>query len=230
MKQKSGAPAGLARTRDRVLAHLRERPEGLTIRELAMLIGLKHNAVRKQLQALAADGVVSRERQPSTSAGRPPARYRASARGLAGHAERTLSRLLLRALGSLDVPAARQIGRESGPPSRLEDTLLSLGFAPTEVTSAAERRSGRRVIELCACPFLDLVGEPHGELICALHHGLVERDVPAGAALEEFRPIPEGPRCRIVLEAVAAGRPTPRFAPRTSSSAAPSRTPTAGAS
>ena len=191
------------RTRDRVLSTLSEHAPGLTIAELAALLGLKPNAVRKHLVALANAGVISAERQPPFAAGRPPTRYRVAPSRATGHADRMLSRLLLKAVGGVDQHEAEQIAFDTRPARMLEDTLGSLGFSPTDVTSAAERDAGRRTIELRACPYLDLVDEPHGDLICAFHRGLVKRDLPAGASLEEFRIAPRGPRCRIVLAGLA---------------------------
>ena len=113
--------------------------------------------------------------------------------------------MLLRAIENVDVKEAERIAFESGPSQKLEDMLGSLGFAPAEISSRAEKRAGLRTIELRACPFLDLVDAPKGRLICAFHRGLVRRDMPEGAELDEFRILPEGPRCRIVLR----GEPDP---------------------
>lgn len=114
-----------------------------------------------------------------------------------------LSGLLLQAVGGLDAREAERIALESKigrtGPGTLDDTLASLGFAPADVTSSAQRDDGGRTIELRACPYLELVGRPHGKLICAFHRGIVRRDMPVGAELREFRIAPDGPRCRIVL-------------------------------
>jgi predicted ArsR family transcriptional regulator len=192
------------RTRDRLLALLQERPDGSSATELAAALGLKHNAVRKHLAALITTGAIAGYRRASGSAGRPPMVYRAVGEAVPGYPHRMLSRMLLRAVEDIDEREAERIAFESGSPQRLEDTLGSLGFAPTEITSLADRRAGYRSIELRACPFLDLVAAPHGRLICAFHRGLVRRDTPDGAELEEFRVLPAGPRCRIVLSGVAA--------------------------
>lgn len=190
------------RTRDRVLATFCEHPSGLTIAELAAVLGLKHNAVRKHLVALAKAGSIAAERLPPMSVGRPATRYRIVPSATPGYADRTLSRMLLQAVGGVDVSQAERIAFEMHPAQPLEDTLSALGFAPADVTSAAERDAGRRTIELRACPFLELVAEPHGKLICAFHRGLVRRDMPTGAELREFRVAPRGLRCRIVLAGV----------------------------
>ncbi|MEO9176343.1 MAG: helix-turn-helix domain-containing protein [Gaiellales bacterium] len=197
-----GKPAP-TRTRDQLVDILREHPGGLTIAELARALGLKHNAVRKHLVALAALGSVAAERVSPTAVGRPPTRFRITGEDGSELADRTLSRLLLQALGNVDASEAERIAfnsnRTQSGATTLDDTLGSLGFAPADVTSASERDAGGRTIELRACPYVDLVGQPHGHLICAFHRGLIRRDMPAGASLQEFRIAPRGPRCRIVL-------------------------------
>jgi predicted ArsR family transcriptional regulator len=191
------------RTRERVVAVLREHPRGLTIGELTGLVELKPNAVRKHLVALAAAGAVTAERLSPAAAGRPPTRYHLVEAHPNLLADRVLARLLLEALGDVGASAAEQIALDSpllkSRGSTLDDTLSVLGFAPADVTPAAQRRAGGRTLELRACPFLELVERPNGRLICAFHRGLVRRDMPEGNALQEFRVVPEGPRCRVVL-------------------------------
>jgi predicted ArsR family transcriptional regulator len=191
------------RTRERLLAALREHPGGLTVAQLAALLGLKPNAVRKHLAALAAMGSVSMARPPPNGVGRPPARFRLAGEDKTGHADRMLSRLLLQALGDVGATEAEQIALNSEPARSgevsLDATLSSLGFAPADISSRSQRAAGDRTIELRACPYLELVAQPHGQLICAFHRGLVRRDMPEGAVLRDFQIAPRGPRCRIVL-------------------------------
>jgi predicted ArsR family transcriptional regulator len=202
LRPESAAPTPRsARTRDRVLELLQEHPAGLTPAELAAALGLKHNGVRKHLAVLAGAGRVSAERRAPFTVGRPSTVYRALGEAVPGFPHRMLSRMLLRAVEHVEARDAERIAFESGPSQKLEDMLGSLGFAPAEITSLAERRAGRRTIELRACPFLDLVEAPHGRLVCAFHRGLVRRDMADGEELDEFRILPEGPRCRIVLRA-----------------------------
>jgi predicted ArsR family transcriptional regulator len=196
-------PAVPLRTRERLLAALRENPGGLTVAQLAALLGLKPNAMRKHLAALSALGSVAADRPPPRGAGRPPARFRLAGEDKTGHADRLLSRLFLQALGDVDASEAEQIALNSKPPrsraASLDDTLSSLGFAPVDISSASQRAAGNRTIELRACPYLELVAQPHGQVICAFHRGLVRRDMPVGAVLRDFQIAPRGPRCRIVL-------------------------------
>jgi predicted ArsR family transcriptional regulator len=198
------------RSRDRVVAILGEHPHGLTIGELTRLLGLKPNAVRKHLVALAEGGSVTSARVSPTTVGRPPTRYRLVDAPPNALADRTLARLLLEAARDVDARTAEQVAFESTlvrfPGSTLDDTLAVLGFAPADVTTAGQRRAGERTIVLRACPFLELVGRPNGRVICAFHRGLVRRDVPEGSALQEFRVLPDGPRCRVVLGREDGGR------------------------
>lgn len=209
-REDAGPPRRSPRTRERVLELLQEHPSGLTPAELAAALGLKHNGVRKHLAVLTGAGRVAAERRPSSAVGRPSTVYRIVGDAVPGYPHRMLSRMLLRAVEHVDARDAERIAFESGPSQRLEDMLGSLGFAPAETTSLSDRRAGLRTIELKACPFLDLVAAPHGRLVCAFHRGLVRRDMPDGDELDEFRIVPDGPRCRIVL------RTAPRAARRES--------------
>ena len=186
-----------------MVALLRERPSGLTIAELAAALALKPNAVRKHLVALAQAGHVTAERLRPASVGRPATRYRAVDPSAGDHAHRALAHVLLKAMAGVDTREIERLALVAGHPRALEETLGSLGFAPADVSSAAQAAAGYKTIELRACPYLDLVADPRGELICAFHRGLVQRDAPAGAVLEEFHVAPRGPRCRIVLSGVA---------------------------
>ena len=203
LEPSAGSP--VRRTRERLVNALREFPEGQTVAELAGILELKHNAVRKHLAALSGEGLVTTSRLPRRGAGRPLTCFRLARMDEPGRADRMLSKLLLAALGDIDADEAERVAFTSEPtrpgaPS-LEGTLSSLGFAPADITPAAQRAEGGRTIELRACPYLDLVARPHGHLICAFHRGLVRRDMPTGASLREFRIAPRGPRCRIVLAA-----------------------------
>lgn len=190
-------------TRGRLRLLLQEHPSGLSVTELAAALGLKQNGVRKHLAALAATGEIVAGSRPSMAAGRPARVYRPVSQ-VPGYPHRMLARMLLRAIEGVDADEAERIALTSGPPQTLDDMLGSLGFAPAEITPGAERRAGRRIIELRACPFLDLLDAPHGHLVCAFHRGLVRRDMPEGASLDAFRVVPEGPRCTIELSGVPA--------------------------
>jgi predicted ArsR family transcriptional regulator len=192
------------RTRERVVELLSERPAGSTIAELAAALGLKRNAVRKHLVALAEAGQVTAERLRPASVGRPATRYRAVGAGAGDRAHHELAHVLLQAVEGVEASEIERFALRTGHPRPLAEMLGGLGFAPADISSAAEAAAGRKIIELRACPYLDLVAEQRGELICAFHRGLVQRDAPVGAVLEEFHVAPRGPGCRIVLSGVAA--------------------------
>ena len=155
--------------------------------------------MRKHLVALAQAGQVSAERLRPASVGRPATRFRAVDTSAGDHAHRELAQVLLKAVDGVEAREIERFALQAGHPRALEETLGGLGFAPADISSAAQAAAGRKIIELRACPYLDLVAEPRGDLICAFHRGLVQRDAPAGAVLEEFHVAPGGPRCRIVL-------------------------------
>ena len=186
-----------------MVALLRERPSGFTIAELAAALDLKPNAVRKHLVALAQAGQVTARTTPSGFRRSP--RDPLSSRGCECRRPRSPC-TRARATQGQGRRRTREIERFAllaGHPRALEESLGSLGFAPADVSSASQAAAGYKTIELRACPYLDLVAEPRGELICAFHRGLVQRDAPGGAVLEEFHVAPRGPRCRIVLSGVA---------------------------
>jgi predicted ArsR family transcriptional regulator len=90
----------------------------------------------------------------------------------------------------------------------LAAAFAGLGFAPEEVTPQAGRRAGEMDLRLRACPFKDAVLAEGGQLVCALHRGLVqgalERVDPA-AELSAFEPKdPLAAGCRILVRGLAA--------------------------
>ncbi len=77
-----GALQQLGETRQALLRHLLQHPEGVGVEALCERLRISHNAVRQHLTALTAHGWV--ERSPSQpTGGRPQARFRLAA---AGHA------------------------------------------------------------------------------------------------------------------------------------------------
>lgn len=186
--------AGLAPHEAMVLAHdsrksivevLGRSPSGNTVAELADSVELHPNAVRHHLDVLSRAGVVVAARSPRTGRrGRPGMRYSLAApHAVAGVAGRELVRLLLELVRRSGVSSdtAEELGVEQGAglvdegarPDALVAAFAGLGFAPQDLTTADDRRVGRLEMELRACPFKDAVLSPGGELICALHRGLV---------------------------------------------------------
>lgn len=210
-------------SRRRMAQALAVAPDGLSVAQLAERLDLHQNAVRQHLRVLQRAGVVVAAPAPPTGRrGRPSVHYRLAApHGVEAVGHRELVRLLLEMvrLAGFSEETAREFGRERGAGLLEVDAsqgaeavgaaMAGLGFAPEEVAPAGERGAGRRDLRLRSCPFRDAVLAPGGELICALHHGLVEgalQRVAPEARLAEFRveePVRAG--CRVLIE--GAGPP-----------------------
>ncbi len=214
-------------SRRRIAEALTRTPGGLTVSQLAEAVELHPNAVRQHLNVLAGAGVVvSAPSAPTGRRGRPSARYALAApHGVAAAGHRELVRLLLELVRSsgMDAEAIERFGEEQGYNALgstaqpgfegLTATLAGLGFAPEEVTSTAGRRAGRMDVRLRSCPFKDAVLAEGGELICALHRGLVRgtlgRTAP-DAELADFEikgPVEAG--CRALITGVDRTEPPP---------------------
>jgi len=185
--------------RRRVTAALQAAPDGLTVAELAALLGVRHNAVRKQLARLQTNGAIAAEPSPPAGRGRPSIRWRLvpGAGDPVAEGHRELVRLLVglvRHAGFTDdeVEAfgwdqGRLIGGPGGARA-VAEAFARLGFAPEETAAAAARRAGETALRLAACPFRDAVVQPGGEVVCRLHRGLAaglsEAAAPEGELVE----------------------------------------------
>lgn len=189
--------AGVAQAEERargvrrraVLDAVRTAPGPQGVAELAGALGVHANTVRFHLDALVAEGAVSRRTQRPAGRGRPrtvytgvPGMDRGGTRGY-----RLLAQVLVGALAARDAPGradAEAAGRAWGgflvdagqPPAptaaaaaaRLTALLAGLGFEP-----GAEPPDGvPDAIRLRHCPFLELA-EEHGQVVCAVHLGLM---------------------------------------------------------
>lgn len=188
-------------SRQRVVQALSAAPDGLTVAQLATTLGVRSNTVRLHLEALLRAGVISASPAPPTgNRGRPSTRYllaQPDAVAAVGHRElvQMLLELVRRAgLGEDDVEA---VGWERGerlvpPDAAVDDAVAMLsrmGFAPADATSAAEALTGSRQLRLWACPFKEAVLAEGGELICALHRGMLRGALDrASAELAAFEP------------------------------------------
>jgi predicted ArsR family transcriptional regulator len=204
-------------TRRRIAEELGATPDGLSVAELSAATGLHHNAVREHLRTLAAAGVVASEQDAPQGRGRPTTRYSLvdeEAPRIAAHQE--LVRLLvglLRDVGADEAQAERygvgHGGAMADPGGR--DALMAAfarsGFAPREISSAADARAGTLELRLEHCPFREAVLSPGGELVCALHRGLatgMAGVASPGARLTDF--VPKDPRpagCRVRVEGLS---------------------------
>jgi predicted ArsR family transcriptional regulator len=172
--------------------------------EVAELVGIHPNTARFHLEALVEDGILERVSEPPGGGrGRPGIGYQARPGLAKGGARRyrLLAEILLGHLATdRDPPqAARQAGRAWGAhliarpapghtttepatdaAARLTAMLDEMDFAPEPVT---DPDGVPRRIRLRHCPFLELA-DPHRDLVCALHLGLIQ-----GALTELAAPI-----------------------------------------
>ena len=179
----------LGRSRANVLDMLRAADQPLGVREVAQRTGLHQNTARFHLEGLVEAGLAVRETEDRDTPGRPRVGYRATTGASGGRRRYRLLSAMLASLiaGTMPEPgaAAEGAGREWGeylteqpPPyqrldaaeavARLAVTLDGLGFAPEAVSDDG----GRYRLNLRQCPFRE-VAQQHGNVICALHLGLM---------------------------------------------------------
>jgi predicted ArsR family transcriptional regulator len=186
------APDGVpGERRDGILQLLRDSPSPRSIASLADELGVHENTIRFHLDSLIRAGRVEQvSRGQSAGPGRPPILFLATRRmDPAGPTNyRLLATILTAYLASGRDPAAtaKRLGRSFGPslvdqraaagrPSKersvadLVDVLDDLGFKP-------ERPKGPRAkeIRLRHCPFNAVVDRQGGDVVCAVHLGLMQ--------------------------------------------------------
>jgi predicted ArsR family transcriptional regulator len=185
-------PAGivLGESRGQVLAALQAAGEPLAVNEIATQVGLHPNTTRFHLDGLVEQGMARRETEQREVPGRPRALYAATADS--PPAGRRSYRLLAEILTSYlanhtrnpeqaalkaGEPWGRFLTERPGPFRRVDaaaatqqlvDTLDEIGFAPEAVTAGRERQ-----ILLHHCPFRETAQAVHGEMVCAVHLGLM---------------------------------------------------------
>lgn len=208
---------GARPTRRAIVEVLAGSPQGLTAVELAGVLGLHPNAIRKHLRTLVGEGAVGAERELSGRRGRPAVRYRAAADGREAGAVRRLARMLVELVEQLGPEESRveEFGRRQAPllattrdaRGALLGLLTTMGFSPRETTSARDSRQGGFEVVLGHCPFRDAVEADGGRRVCVLHRGisrgLVELSPSGRLTGFEIRP-PETAGCRIVAEGLRA--------------------------
>ena len=201
--------AGLGPRRAEVLAVLRGAPAPLDAPTVADQLGVHPNSARFHLEALVLLGLAERRAQERSTPGRPAVVYAASATAPLGTeaSYRELASALADAVtqhGRSPQERARRAGAAKGralasaedtgtdrPVDIVVRTLARLGF------DSRPAAKGRRV-DITPCPFLDLV-EQHGEVVCAVHHGLMDGVLEQlGSSLEVDRLTPFAGRDRCV--------------------------------
>jgi predicted ArsR family transcriptional regulator len=172
-----------------VLAVLQAAREPLAINDIAAQVGLHPNTARFHLDGLVSQGRAERDTEQRDVPGRPRALYTATADS--ARAGRRSYRLLAEILTSYlathtkqpsqaalkageawgrfltDRPAPFRRVDSASATKQLVDTLDEIGFAPEAVTAGRERQ-----ILLHHCPFRE-TAEEHGDVVCAVHLGLM---------------------------------------------------------
>lgn len=181
-------------TRFAIYREIADREIPLGVAELVERFGLNHNTVRQHLAKLVGADLVEPVRDVPRGPGRPPVRYRLTARAAAewnddGPYER-LSLLLLEVAttGTSALEVGRAAGREmavaesgsTDPVDAFTAAVTAQGFAPRTLPGAADTADtaapggGDRVeVILDHCPFAR-AAEIAPEVVCALHRGMVE--------------------------------------------------------
>jgi predicted ArsR family transcriptional regulator len=203
-----------------------EEPVGVA--EVSEQVGVHANTARFHLEALVDEGVVDRVADAPSGRGRPRISYRARpglARG-GTRRYRLLAEILLSHLAADNEPAgsAAKAGRAWGAHlvtrprpghavdageavERLTTMLDELDFAPEPVTDqlGSDRQPVPGRIRLRHCPFLELA-EPHRDLVCGLHLGLMQGavdELDAPIMVTDLRPFAEPAACLVDLELAA---------------------------
>ena len=203
--------AGLGPRRAEVLGLLRGSTVPLDAPAVADRLGVHTNSARFHLEALVRLGLAQREAQERSTPGRPAVVYAASAAAPLGAeaSYRELAATLADAVaqrGRTPQVRARRAGKVKGmamaaadsagqPP--VDTVIRTLGRLGFDSRPAAR---GRR-IDITPCPFLDLV-EQHGDVVCAVHHGLMDgvlEQLGAHLEVDRLTPFTALDRCAATL-------------------------------
>jgi predicted ArsR family transcriptional regulator len=205
-----------------VLARLRDSLGPLSVAQVAEQTGLHVNTARFHLDRLVADGLVERTVEEREVPGRPRILYgpRASAPG--PRSFRLLAEMLTGLVASIESagPAVIETGQAWGRqlverPSpaatvdvdegaeRLKKLLDDVGFRPESVVvdDGVELR-------LHHCPFRE-VAEPHTDVVCQLHLGLMQgalAEIRAPLTADSLEPLVTPTMCVAQLRSVPARR------------------------
>jgi predicted ArsR family transcriptional regulator len=212
----------VGRRRSDVLSHLRESLGPLSVAQVAKQTGLHVNTARFHLDRLVADGLVERTVEDRDVPGRPRILYSLRATAPGPRSYRLLAEMLTGLVASIDsagtavVDTGRAWGRhlvkrpapsthvdaEEGA-ERLRALLDEVGFRPQPVAVAdgVEMR-------LHHCPFRE-VAEPHTDVVCQLHLGLMQgalAEIRAPLTADSLEPLVTPTMCVARLRPAAAKR------------------------
>jgi predicted ArsR family transcriptional regulator len=171
-----------------ILEALRDAPAGLDTNQLAERLALHPNTIRWHLGVLTDSGLVKEIPERRRGRGRPSIVHRLTSEGVStGRDEyRMLATMLTEALAGDTNREARayETGirwgrnlRQAEPGATVVELLDREGFA-------AERYGDR--IEMRRCPFYALA-ESAPQVICTLHHGIVDGALEEAGASEQVR-------------------------------------------
>jgi predicted ArsR family transcriptional regulator len=174
--------------RAEVLAGLRAAGRPLSVIDVARLTGLHSNTARFHLDGLVGDGLAQRSVEERDVPGRPRVLYAAQDQVPGARSYGLLAEMLTGLVASLPDagPAAVEAGRawgrhlvdRSAPSQKVDatDAIARLNRVLDAVGFQPESRPGRTKkdteIRLHHCPFRE-VAERHGDVVCALHLGLM---------------------------------------------------------
>jgi predicted ArsR family transcriptional regulator len=188
-------------TRARIFGALSERGAEASTEELAELLGLHPNGVRRHLQRMREAGLVEQRRRrgargrpgdlwlvapDAEPGGEPPSGYAELARWLAAAIPAKAGRLL-----EIE-KAGREIGRELAPEASADpiegfrQAATALGFRP----AIRAKSDGGFSCRLENCPYRESVRE-RPDVVCSLHRGITEgvlARLDPGARLAGFEP------------------------------------------
>jgi predicted ArsR family transcriptional regulator len=164
----------LGETRQALLRHLLQHPDGVGVEALCERLRISHNAVRQHLTALTAHGWV--ERSPShPTGGRPQARFRLAA---AGHA--LFPRNYAQIAGALLEGVVERLGVDAGN-ALLVELGRELGAADPVAASADTGEVATQLAERLDRLGYEAVattrgGEPQVEAFNCVFHALAQRN------------------------------------------------------
>jgi predicted ArsR family transcriptional regulator len=203
-------------TRYAIYLELARMTRPVTTAEIADTIELHPNTVRPHLERMRDVGLVDVEVGGRGEIGRPQHRYSlapgAPSLGLEPPVMPILARMVLTMAERLgaDATDARAIGVDEGvrrsvpfaeAPSSLEafvTDLDRLGFDP--VVSDPDDPRDTAVVAFANCPFGELAAD-HPDLVCSLHHGMIEGFVDAlgDTELRQFCSVIDTTPCRATV-------------------------------
>lgn len=189
-------------TRARIFAALVKRRTAASTEDLAELLGMHQNGVRRHLKRLQEAGLVERRQSRGGRRGRPgdrwllapganpggerPSGYAELARWLAGAIPVRASRLREVERAGREIGNGLAPGGSDDPVESFRRVATALGFQP----AMDVRGDGSFTCRLENCPYRDSVRESP-DVVCALHRGITEgllARLDPGARLVSFEP------------------------------------------